>query len=58
MKTMLTKYLKEKYPDMEKRKQSRVVKIVAQRMKKKMDIKIKKKNLKDEKMFARLLLVR
>ena len=55
MKTMFTKYVKEKYPDMEKRKQSRIVKILAHRMKKKIDIEIKKKNLKEEDMFARLL---
>ena len=60
MKTMLIKYVEKKYPAMEERKRSRIVKILAQRIKNKVYVEIKKKKLKSpwfetEDTFARIL---
>jgi hypothetical protein len=60
LKTMLLKYVETKYPDMDKTRKSRILKVLAYKIREKILMEIKKKNLRSpwlakEDMLARML---
>ena len=60
MKTMLLKYVETRYPDMEKTRKSRILKVLAYKIREKILMEIKKKNFRSpwlakEDMLARML---